>query len=211
MSLFSKSRGLFFFLDPNMRKCILIASFALMVISLHSGVKDVQTLKKIDSDNKKLTLSQQTWLDIEQDISTKFKNVMIDVFEKGKIDENRLMETVDSAARTIGESYSLDSPTTEAKDFFDVHKIAINFSNMQIEEVLSFDEKIESIQQNLRVEEVNLSSSGNGIITAKFVIGALDINKDKNIKQLLAGLAKNEIEQISSYVQINPSIVNENE
>ncbi|MDR0351152.1 MAG: hypothetical protein LBH49_00665 [Puniceicoccales bacterium] len=198
-------------MSPNMRKCILGVTFSLMVISLHRGIKDVKILKKITTDNEKLTLTQKEWLDIEQNISTKFKDVMIEVFEKGKIDESRLMETVDSAARTIGGSYSLASPTTETKDFFEIHKIAISFSNAKIEEVLSFDEKIESIQQNLRVEEVNLSSPGNGLISAKFVIGALDINKNKNIKELLAGLTKDEIAQISSYVQINPNIVNENE
>jgi hypothetical protein len=54
---------------------------------------------------------------------------MIDIFEKRKIDENRLMETVDASATAISSTYSLDSSTNMSKDFFDFHKVAISFSN----------------------------------------------------------------------------------
>jgi hypothetical protein len=42
------------------------------------------------------------------------------------------------------------------------------------------------------------------------VVGALDINKNKNIKELLAGLTKEEIEHLSAHIKMNPSTGNEN-
>jgi hypothetical protein len=129
--------------------------------------------------------------------------------KKKKIDEQRLMELVDKAARASGKTYSMESPKTEPKDFFEFHKIAISFTDTRMEDILAFDEQIETAQQNIRVEEVDMSSSGNGIVSAKFVIGALDIGKTKDMKALTAWSAKNITTPILS--QMNSNIINENE
>jgi hypothetical protein len=56
---------------------------------------------------------------------------------------------VDTAARPSGKTYSMESPKTEPKDFFEFHKIAISFSDARMEDVLAFDEQIETAEQNI--------------------------------------------------------------
>jgi hypothetical protein len=41
-----------------------------------------KTLNEIKINNKNLVSKQKEWLDIEQTISEKFKNLIVDVFEK---------------------------------------------------------------------------------------------------------------------------------
>jgi hypothetical protein len=174
--------------------------------------KNTKILVEMRTNNENLMSSQKKWLDDEKIISDEFKDTVANIFKNDKMDEHRLMEVVDDAAREADEQYSLESPSTESKDFFEFHKIAISFSGLKMESLLLFDNMIETQQKNLRVEEVDLSSSGNGIISAKFVITALGINSEKqNINDLIANLIKDTNMYVLPQIYMNYDFINENE
>lgn len=128
---------------------------------------------------------QKIWLDSEESILERLVESRRILNPEKTYSKNQFIARVDGIARSSEGTYDVTNPTTALGEVFNEHSLSIQFKDVPIETLITFDQAIHKENPYLGMDQVKIIPNRRDpiLLSAQFDIIALELKNIQSAKQ----------------------------